>query len=74
MENIWEIKFYEELENVKNEYKEKILSERDWFKCDLAILKTNIFKALDRKISSEDMDKVLNTIDEVGVNLEKRGF
>ena len=74
MENIWEVKFNEELEKMKEDFKEKVLNEKDWFKCDLAALKTNIFNLLDKKISDEDMDKVLNLIDEVGVDIEKRGF
>lgn len=72
--NIWENEYYENIEKMEKEYKEKILSEKDWFKCDLAALKTNIFKLLNKKISDEDMEKVLNLIDEVGVDVEKRGF
>lgn len=72
--NIWEKKCYEEIEKANKKYIMKIQDEKNWIKDDLFNLHTKIYNLLDKKISDEDMDQILNWINEVGADIEKRRF
>lgn len=74
MENIFEKKYYEQVAEMKKEYEEKLQDHKNIIKDDLADLITKIYNLLDKKISDEDMDQVLNWINEVGTEIEKRSL
>ncbi len=72
--NIWENKYYEQVQEAEKELQGKLQDYKDCLKDDLAGLYTKIYKLLDGKISDYDMERVQNWIYEVGDNNEKRRF
>ena len=52
----------------------KFQEEKEWIKDEIMALHTKIYNLLDGKISDEDMEQVLNWINEVGADNEKRGI
>lgn len=72
--NIWEKNYYEQIKKANKKYIMKFQEEKDWIKDEIMALHTKIYNLLDGKISDEDMDQVLNWINEVGADNEKRGI
>ena len=72
--NIWENKYYEQIGEAEKDFEEKLQDYKSCVKDDLAGLTTKIYNLLDKKISDEDMDQILNWINEVGADIEKRRF
>lgn len=72
--NIWEKNYYEQIKKANKKYIMKFQEEKDWIKDEIMALHTKIYNLLDGKISNEDMDQVLNWINEVGTDNEKRRF
>lgn len=73
-ENIFEKKYYEQVEKMKKEYEKKLQDHKEIINDDLCGLQTKIYNLLDKKIPDEDMDNILNWINEVGNKIEKRNL
>lgn len=62
--NIWESKYYEEIEKFKKEF---VAREKEYLSDSLAWLTTEILNLLEDKIDTELLGKVLDKIQEVKI-------
>ena len=62
--NIWETKYYEEIEKFKKEF---AVREKEYLSDSLACLTTEILNLLEDKIDTELLGKVLDKIQEVKI-------
>lgn len=62
--NIWETKYYEEIEKFKKEF---VAREKEYLSDSLAWLTTEILNLLEDKIDTELLGKVLDKIQEVKI-------